>query len=113
MANVGAILRACVTTAKALAGRHTAGAPDERATAAATSTNGGVDVEPWRIDKTALAAMYLQARFPVLALQYIAALDAGAKPSRPLRAELMALSHLADAFGFTFSAGNVLLIGKE
>ena len=79
----------------------------------AADTHPAVIVKPQRIDKTALAAMYLQARFPVLALQYVAEFDAGTEISGALRDELAALSHLADTFGFTFSAGTVLLIGRE
>ncbi|MBV8840579.1 MAG: hypothetical protein JO000_28910, partial [Alphaproteobacteria bacterium] len=80
---------------------------------AAADTDDAVITKPRRVDKAALAAMYLQARFPTLALQYIASLNAGVRISDPLRDELAALSHLADTFGFTFSAGTVLLIGRE
>ena len=118
MSDIQKICRASVAVVATIAaGLATAfGARVREASAAphaAANTGPGAIVRSQRIDKAALAAMYLQARFPVLALQYIAVLRAGAKISGPLRDELAALSHLADTFGFTFSAGTVLLIGKD
>lgn len=114
MIDVLNIRRACAAAGTMIvAGLATAFGPRARDESAATDTDYAAIAKSRRVDKAALAAMHLQARFPVLALQYIASLNAGTQIDPPVRDELAALSHLADTFGFTFSAGTVLLIGRE